>query len=107
MLRKSYRLPRKKIVFSNTIQNPYCTIKASKNGEIGSRFGIVVSKRVEKKAVGRNRIKRKLRKFIEMDRERLLQGMDFLFIIRKNWLAEEEKAVKTVQESLRKEGFYQ
>ena len=48
-----------------------------------NRFGIIVSKRIDKRAVGRNRIKRVLSACLFEIQEKLLPGHDILFIIKK------------------------
>lgn len=54
------------------------------NGLTYNRFGFVISKKVDKRAVVRNRSKRLLRSCIEEVVGRLVGKYDMLFIINKN-----------------------
>ncbi|MEN9921434.1 MAG: Ribonuclease [Candidatus Parcubacteria bacterium] len=64
MFKKSYRLNtslfKEVFNFGNTIKNNYFLIKIKKNELKHSRFSIVVSKKVAKKAHERNYLKRKV-----------------------------------------------
>ncbi len=66
MLDKKHRLPRD-INFSNTkaFSSHAFLIKVEKGQSEFPRFGIVVSKKIDKRAVGRNKIKRQIRSSIE------------------------------------------
>ena len=63
---------------------PYYTkkigIKALKNKLSVSRFGIVVSTKVAKKATKRNLLKRQLREIIRLRVLKIKQGYDFMII---------------------------
>jgi len=84
LLKKINRLP--KVLFRNEkkISASFFDLKIRGNGKLISRFGFVVSKRIDKRATERNRIKRKLRSCIEQNLDKITGGYDFLFVVRKN-----------------------
>jgi len=65
-------------------------LKVNKNNLKESRFGFIVSLRVSKKAVLRNRVKRRLREIIKENLPKIRKGRDCVLI---------------VQRSIRKKGF--
>ncbi len=85
MLAKQYRLPA-----STRLQNPQSTSTpffriAVKENTLGyNRFGFVVSKKIDKSAVVRNRLKRVLRE-IAGQYITLGKGKDVLFMVTKNF----------------------
>ena len=96
MLKKKYRIP-KEVVFEKqqSTPSPFFVLKFAKN-EMGlNRFGFVVSKKTDKKAVARNRIKRQVRFGIEKNFDKIKTGFDFLFIIKKQLL---DKTTKEIEE---------
>ncbi len=60
--------------------NPYFSLKAKKNGVI-PRFTVVVSTKVSKKAVHRNRIKRVIREFLKL-KTTLIFPADYVVIVK-------------------------
>lgn len=54
-----------------------------------SRFAFVVPKSVDKRAVGRNRLRRYLRESVRLTLPRIAAGLDGVFLIRKKMAAEE------------------
>ena len=85
MLKKLYRLIRKKD-FDNVFKsgkssfNKVIGIKMLENELKHNRFGIVVSSKVSKKAVERNRIKRRIRAIIKLELDQILSGKDLVII---------------------------
>lgn len=81
MLARTYRLimlPRdRKSTYSKTSS---FTLRSQRNSLEHSRIGIVVSKKVDKRATVRNRLKRTFRANLEEKKIHLLKGFDFLFI---------------------------
>lgn len=55
-------------------------IKAAINGSGTSRFGILVSNKISKKAVERNRIKRQIREVIRLELKKIKPGFDVVII---------------------------
>ena len=82
MLKKKYRLSAGKLNKPKTEVFPYITVKSSENGLGYPRFGFVVSKSVDPRAVVRNRTKRVFRSCIEELLPSLKIGKDFLFIFK-------------------------
>lgn len=95
MLKKKYRL-KKNIAFSATFKlknsksNEFLTLykgKPKDNDNIPTKVGIVVSKKVHKRAVKRNKIKRRLREiyteaFKNKKIEKLQDALSVIFIVR-------------------------
>ena len=67
---------------SNSFSVPQFVLKERKNGLPLNRFGIVVSKKVDKRAVVRNRIKRLFRSTLENLNKNMESGHDILFIVK-------------------------
>lgn len=94
MLAKQYRLPAQTRLYSSTTStSPLFTMKVSNNTLDVSRFGFVVSKRVDKRAAMRNRIKRVLRSCIEELHERITGGYDILFFLKAELLEKNRDSV--------------
>ena len=69
-LGKSYHCPLFKFSF------------APRKTEGSSRFGFVISKKIDKRAVVRNRIKRLLREAVRSNLEKIPNGFDIVFVVR-------------------------
>ena len=57
-------------------------IKIIPNSLDNSRFGIIVGKKISKKAVTRNRIKRQIRACLQKELQNIKNGFDFMLIAR-------------------------
>ncbi len=68
-----------------------------------SRFAFIVSTKISKKAVERNRVKRKLRETVRQLLDRIDSGFDVLFLAKKNLLEKTDKEIKEETEKLFKE----
>jgi|SRR6056297_1035548 len=85
MLKKKNRLNKQR-EFDRVFQNGsssfdrFIGVKAAKNNLENNRFGVIVSNKVSKKAVERNRIKRILREIIKDYREETRPGLDIVVI---------------------------
>jgi len=84
MLKKIHRLPatqksRKPLLFK--AQN--FTLRVSENNLLVSRFGFIVKKSVDRRAVVRNRLRRVFRSCIEDMFEEVKTGYDMLFFLEK------------------------
>ena len=64
-----------------------------------SRFGIIISKRVSKKAVERNKLKRQIREIIRTQQSRIKPGKDCVFIALSPVLG---KSYQEIEESINK-----
>ena len=85
MLAKKFRLPiqnwlkeRKRIIIR---KSDFFIIKRSDNNLAFSRFGVVISKKVSKSAVKRNKKKRIIFNFIRLEKLNKISGKDILIII--------------------------
>lgn len=92
MLSKNNRLHKEKEIKSlihrgQTFFLPEFIIKYQKNQQDSSRFTFVVSTKVDKKAVVRNRLKRQLREAIRTLLPEVVGGFDVLIIAKANALA--------------------
>lgn len=56
-------------------------VKALANGLKENRYGIVISSKVSKKSVERNRLKRRLRAALKEADEKLVRGLDLIVIV--------------------------
>jgi ribonuclease P protein component len=84
MLSKEFRLPAStKLSHTRFFRNSFFGVKYAKNDLSVSRFGFVVKKSVDKRAVVRNRIRRLFRSCIEELKERVDPGYDMLFFLEK------------------------
>lgn len=96
------------IRFSNSyfFAAPQFLIKEKRNGLAVNRFGIVVSRKIDKRAVVRNGIKRFFRTtLMNLDRK-MNTGHDTLFIIKKEILGKtKEENLLTIENALGKAGI--
>lgn len=89
MLAKENRLIKKKD-FENLLKNgktyysPLFILKVIKNKLKITRFGFIISKKTTKKAVIRNKIKRRLREIIRKEIKELGSGFDGVIIVKNN-----------------------
>jgi len=60
--------------------NSFFIVKAKLAAKKDSRYGVVVSKRIFRMAVQRNRVKRILRDWIAYNEHLMLPNMDYIFI---------------------------
>lgn len=91
MLPKSYRLPHSiRLVRSKTFNHPLFLLKYTTSTNETPRFGVVISKKIDKRAVKRNRMRRLLHTFIQDNLSLFPPGYDYLFIVTR--LFEEQPA---------------
>lgn len=104
MLKRRYRLGAgTRLKNATSVKTPFFTIFISSNSLPESRFGFIVSKKVDKKATVRNSVKRKVRAGIESQLEQIKSGHDMLFVVRKNVLSQSTEDIKkAVTEALTK-----
>lgn len=102
MLAKKYRLLKKKD-FENVfekgkfINDKFLYFKIIQNNQENSRFGIIVSKKITKKAVNRNKIKKRIRSIIKKNIPFIKKGIDLIIIPKKEI---NEKSFIQIQESI-------
>jgi ribonuclease P protein component len=85
MLPKINRIKKKKdfeVIFKNSksLRSNLFILKISQNNLGLSRFGFVVSKKISKKAVVRNKIKRRMSEAIKAQAEKVKSGTDLVFV---------------------------
>ena len=93
MLDKKYRLPSSSFLTKYTISTPLFTLKVGDNLGI-KRFGFVVSKKIDKRAVARNYIKRIFRASVQNLVSEVGTGKDFLFIVKKNAVGQSQQKIE-------------
>lgn len=94
MLKRQLRLASfKRVDGEKSIASPLFILRFLKNGEGNLKFGFVVSKKIDKRAVVRNRVKRNLSKSIEDMLETISPGYSFIFIARKEVLEKSQQEI--------------
>lgn len=85
MLEKKYRLPwEARFVNGRLVSDPYFNVRVKSNSLLFNRVGIVISKKIDKRAVVRNRMKRLIYSIIQEIWKNIQPGYDVLFVIRKD-----------------------
>lgn len=81
--------------------------KVAKKNFSDRRYGIIISKKISKKAVIRNRLKRQIRDIIEKEDINLKQGFDSILIPRKDILNKTFAETRNeIKEQLKKNKLY-
>lgn len=96
------------IKFNNSylISSSQFVLKEKKNRLLVNRFGIVVSKKIDKRAVVRNRIKRMFRSSLEILNKNMSAGHDILFIARIRSLNKTREEIQlSIKNALEKTGL--
>ena len=106
MFKRQYRIQSGvRITSSQAIATPFFHLKKGLNHLAVSRFGFVVSKKIDKRAVVRNRTRRVLRSIVEDLFPDIKTGFDLLFIIKKPIEKRTEELEKEVKDVLEKAGI--
>jgi ribonuclease P protein component len=85
---------------------PLFNLRISDNGEKTTRFAFIVSKKIDKRAVVRNKTKRILRSAVEQLIEKLNGGKNFVIVAKKALETKQrEEALKDLQEVTKKTGI--
>lgn len=105
MLRQENRLRRKRDVDNvfkkgKTIAGKLIFLKIIKNNLNNSRFGFVISTKISKKAVIRNKIKRQLREIIRKNLPNIKPGFDVLIIAKPEIIDKKYQDIKEEVERL-------
>jgi len=93
------------VVFSagRSFSTQFFLIKVIENGLGLNRFGIIVSKKIDKRAVARNRIKRLISSCIEELYKDMGFGYDMLFIVKRSALGKtREEFLEAMKDIFRK-----
>jgi len=86
MLKKIYRLTKKKDFErvskkGKTAFSQILLIKYMKNNLASSRFGLIVSNKISKKATLRNLIKRRISEILRLSLDKIKKGYDIMIIV--------------------------
>ncbi len=107
MLARQYRL-RKQNEFDQvfkkgkTVNSAFLVLKFSGNGLGNNRFGFLVGSKIFKKAVLRNKIKRRLREAVKDLFPLIKPGYDLVFIVKSGLIEKKYAEIKSLIESLLK-----
>ncbi|MCK9438981.1 MAG: ribonuclease P protein component [Patescibacteria group bacterium] len=81
--------------------------KVLKNDLNESRFCVIISAKISKKAVERNKIKRRIRAIVNRDLKQIKKGFDIIIIVTKNIINLEFSGLsQEVEDSFKKIGVY-
>ncbi len=107
MLKKDNRLKvRARLEKSQTVLNPLFTLKYGKNEKGVNRFAVIVSKKVDIRAVARNRTRRQIMSCIEKIIDKTVLGFDFLFIVKKEAVGKKTIVIcKAIESIIKKENL--
>ena len=86
MLSSKYRFHSRggvKYTYKNgkTLRSPDLSLVFAENSRKKTRFAVVVSKKVLKSAVGRNRIRRRVYEAIRLNFDKFKQPRDYIFVV--------------------------
>lgn len=91
---------------SRFFTTPLFVLKVKENNLNLNRFGIVVSKKIDKRAVARNKIKRIFRSSLIALNKNMTVGHDILYIAKSGIINKtKEEACLLIKDSLQKAGF--
>lgn len=103
MLPKLYRLPHSvRLTGSQSLRTDFLIVRSVANGLDVSRFGVVISKKVDKRAVMRNRMRRLIHQAILTRFLPLAKKQDTLFIVQKPFTQLSEQFLEEVAVFLKK-----
>lgn len=106
MLKKIYRLSSLKLSSPKSVNSQNFILKTSINSLDIPRFGFVISKKVDKSAVVRNSLKRKISMTAEHLFDRIEGGRDFVFYPKASMIdASRESVAQEIEELFKKERF--
>ncbi|MFH1832803.1 MAG: ribonuclease P protein component [Candidatus Levyibacteriota bacterium] len=107
MLKKECRLNLgKKLKFTNSLNSIFFTLKINKNNLLFNRYGFVISKRIDKRAVVRNRIRRMFQKCLKDNLGEIKEGYDMLFYPKKEVLSLSQNEIcLNIKEFFKKTGY--
>ncbi len=101
MLKKIFRLSRvKRSVGEKTIDSPLFKLRFSENGENVPKFAFIISKKIDKSAVIRNKVKRRLASEIEKILKDIKPGYNFVFIVKKEILDRKTNDLENIIKNL-------
>jgi len=86
---------------AETYSSPFLTISATQTTE-DSKFGFIISKKIDKRAVVRNRLKRQMSKFVEERLSRIDPRIKVVIVAKKQILEKESEIHKLLEEGFLK-----
>jgi len=93
-----------------TIRGPFCSLKYILNRRRSTyRIAVVVSRKVHKSAVVRNRIRRRIYEIVRTNESRIAGSYDLIYTIYSDQLAEmpHEQLNETIVDKLEKAGIFE
>jgi ribonuclease P protein component len=103
MLKKNQRLAKvTRQKGARVFTSPFLTISYFENNQETSRFAFIISKKVDKRAVVRNRLKRKVSKYLEDNLLKIKPGFDIIIILKPSILTSEENLNQVLEEVISK-----
>ncbi|MBT3690143.1 ribonuclease P protein component [bacterium] len=72
------------------------TLKVLKSDIEDNRFGIVISKKVSKKAIERNKLKRQIKEIIKLELKSLKNGHSILILVSPRMIGKEYNEIKEI-----------
>lgn len=105
MFAKQNRLPRaQRLTSAKIISHPYFSIRFQPNMVNKSRFAVVVSKKIDQRAVVRNRVRRLIQQALQQ--VGFKKDVDLLVVVKKSCEQESSKSIATLlYELFQKEGL--
>lgn len=99
-LKKTYRLNIQDFktadASARSLKTPCFVFRDAPNGFSYNRYGVSISKRVDKTAVGRNRAKRRIQTILQQLNARIKPGYDMLFIVRKSFKGDPKQPISDI-----------
>lgn len=103
MLPKLQRLPHSvRLHVARSLRTEFFIVKTAPNNLALSRFGVVISKKVDKRAVVRNRMRRLIHQAIYEQQSWISGGYDTLFLVQKPFVKLSETLIQEVSSFLQK-----
>src|SRR4030042_6194105 len=78
---------------AKTVSLPFFILKYTKTAGEDLKFAFVISKKIDKRAVVRNKIKRQISKGLEAVLEKVSKGYTFVFIVKKEILTKKQEEI--------------
>ncbi|MEX2007517.1 MAG: ribonuclease P protein component [Candidatus Levyibacteriota bacterium] len=106
MLKKKYRLPANvRLGKAETISAKYFILKTASSSLPYPRFAFVISKKVDRRAVIRNRIKREMASSIQRLIDKVSPGKDMVFILKRSAVESMPLLARSVKDVFLQEGL--
>lgn len=106
MLKRENRLTSVRLNSPRKISTPQFILSIARNNQNTNRFAFVVSKKIDKRAVVRNALKRKIRSCVEEIFDSIHIGYDFVFYPKSLAIdASRESILEELEKVFKKEGL--